>query len=471
MITLWLSCFALFGGVSILYGRETDLLLPFLAVGYLAVFPVVLRTARSWRDIFNPLSVVLAFGLIRFGLPGILIMLGVDPEAEIYRVMNLQWESLQLGHVLALTSLSGVVLGWFLLPGRPREQQQLKGDFGKAVRDVAVIAMVVGFGGLIQFVAGNVSVTQAAFEGTLRGITIQPGTGKFFFLAHLLIVGSIILSGYFSSPKVGRASIALVPVFLAMSSFWVLGGRLRALSPVLQGLLILWYGGRERRKWPAPSLKFLSAMVLIGIPLLTWISYFGQLYRGGGGIQALPESLSFSGLWEYIRYSIFNDIGHLHALAGAVSIRPAILEGTTFIHSFLWPLSQVLELPGRSPGVVIVEILGGFGPRRGWGLAPGLIGETYMNFGPLGVPVMMTLYGLVLKALYIKFRRGRLHLAVYVIAVYQLISIFWGGIGVWIYMLVVVAFALSIFKTAQAVARLKYRPDTLAQQRPMTEPS
>lgn len=441
-----------------LYSQDAALLHLFLAVVYPAIFLVLVRTALSWRDLFNPLCLVIVMGVIRFGVSGILLIFGADPEVWVFRAMGLQWESLQLGHVLALTSLSGIALGWFLLPGEPGQRRPLRSNLGRGVRDVAVIAMVVGFIGVVLFIAGNVPIDEAVFSGTLRRTTIQPGTGKYFVLSYLLIAGSIILAGYFFSPTVRRGWIGFMPVFVATSSFWILGGRGRAVTALLDALLILWYVGRERRRWPAPSLRLLSALVLIAIPLATWFGYFGQLYRGGQGIQGFQESLSFSELWEYLRYSIFADIGHLHALAGAVSLRPAVMEGTTFFYSLLWPVSQVLQFPGRHPGLFLDEALGG-----NWRLAPGLAGDTYMNFGSLGIPVVMVVYGLALKALYVKFRSGQLHLAIYVLAVHQVVGMFWGGISIWAYMLVMVAWGVSIIKTAEALSRLKSRPAALTQ--------
>jgi oligosaccharide repeat unit polymerase len=438
MVSFWLTACAFALGLFILWFGELYLVPLFLISGYLAILIALVRTARYWKDLFNPLCVILAIGLIRFGLPGLLVMFGMDPQSESLLTMRLSAQDWQLGHVLALTGLLGIVLGWVMAPGRLGSTAPLQFGLSSGVVYTAQAAMIAGFAGLLLFFVRNAYV-ENLLSGGFRSVTIQVGTGKFFFLSFLLISGSVILSGCLLS-KSGLKWISLVPVILAMLAFWGLGGRGRALTAPLSGLLLLWYLWREQRRWDRISLGSVFMLVVLGIPFMVWIAYFGQLYRGGLGLGGFFDSFSLPGLWGYFREAIFTDIGHLHALAGAVVLEPGLLAGTTFVHRLLWPLSDVLELPGRSTGIVIRELV--VGSKEPWGLAASLMGDVYVNFGVLGIPIVMGLYGLLSKMMYVGFRRGSIHPVVYVLAAIHSVGMLISGIDLWVYASTILAFTL-----------------------------
>ncbi|HET8580414.1 MAG TPA: O-antigen polymerase [Nitrospiraceae bacterium] len=443
MMTFWLASVAFGLGLFILWFRELFFLPLFLVTAHLAILAAFVGAARSWRDAFNPLCVILAIGFVRFDLPGLMLMWGADPQSEFLLAMRLSATDWQLGHVLALTGLLGIVLGWVMAPGRSGRMTALEFGLSRGAGYAAVAAMTVGFAALLMFVGSNTSIVDTLVSGGFRGTTVQVGTGKFFFLSFLLISGSVVLSGFLLPKRSGFKWTFLVPVILAMLSFWGLGGRGRAIVPLLAGLLLLWYFRREQKRWDRLSLRFVSLVVVVAVPLFIWTGYFGELYRGGLGLGGFLESFSLPGLRRYVQESIFLDIGHLHPLAGAVVLEPGLLAGTTFVHRLLWPLSQILELSGRSSGIVVVERLVGLGRQR-WGLGISLMGDAYVNFGVPGIPIVMGLFGLLVKMLYVGFRRGSIHSAVYVLAAIHSAGMLINGIDLWIYALIILASTLFV---------------------------
>jgi len=293
-------------------------------------------------------------------------------------------------------------------------------------------------------------------SGGFRQITIQEGTGKYFFLTYLLIAGSVLFSSDFLHR--GRKWLSLLPVSVAAMLYWILGGRGRSLFSLSVGLLMLWYFTTEKRSWRKLSIRPVNILIVAGIAtMLVWLSYVGSLYRGSGGSRAFIEALSLAGLWDYLQWSIFTDLGQLHSLAGAIAIGPSVLSGHTFYGALTWPLSTFLSIPGRSAGVFIVETLVGFGKGEKWGVNASLIGDAYLNFGLMAVVLITLLSGALLKMLYLQFRDGRLHIAIYGIALLSALQICFLSVEKWPQALVTLVFTYFLILIGNSVFQVQHR--------------
>jgi oligosaccharide repeat unit polymerase len=441
---LWLTSSAFVFGMFALWSEQLYLLPYFFVSGYAAVLIAFVRTIRVWNDFFNPLCLLLAIGIVRFSCAAFLLLIGAEPPEKaqlMYQFMALTESDWHWAHALALVSLLGVVLGWSLVSRQWVKAPRLNFYFPIGIKYAALTGMAVGLMALLIFVGGNASL-DVITSGEFRGTTVQIGTGKYMHLSIMLISASVLFSGYLVANNSRWTS--LIPVILATVSFWVLGGRGRAMTSLACGLLLLWYVSREQKGWARQAFKRIYALIPIGLLFTAWALYFGSLYRGGWGLRGLPESLSLSGIWHYIQSSIFLDVGHLHGLAGAVAIGPGVLEGRAFMAGLFWPLTNFFPVPGRSAGVFIIETLVGFADERRWGVHASLIGDTYLDFGLAMIAVVMLLFGMVLKVLYVKFRRGVLNSAVYSLAVVHGVQMFFGSIDVLWQTLIALACALLI---------------------------
>ena len=441
-ITAWAFCF----GLITFWSGQSWFLSAFLPAAYLAIVVAFVRTIQTWRDPFNPLCLVLIVGVVRFLISGFLILNGAEPEGEVlvlFQSMKLTDRDWEGANVLALVGMLAVVLGWLSIQMRPRPPKRLKFDLSESVMHVSVAGMLVGGFSIFAFVMMNASLG-VIMSGGFRGTTIQPGTGKYFFLAYLLIAGGVLLSCYLLAH--GRTRLSMVPLVVTALLYWVLGGRNRAMTPIAGGLLLLWYYGREKKAWEKVALTPKYIALGLFIPLcIVWLSYVGLLYRGEFGARAFSEAFSISGFSQHVKQSILSDLGQLQSLAGAIAIGPGVLGGDTFIGSLSWPLSTVLPIPGRSAGVFIVEELIGFGRNQErWGFNASLIGDAYLNFGFTGVVMVMLLFGALLKLLYLRFRQGNLHCAIYTLAVLSAVQMFWVSIETYSQALTVIGFAVSL---------------------------
>jgi oligosaccharide repeat unit polymerase len=451
----------LLSGVIALWSEELWLLHYLVPAAYVALLYSFVISLHTSRDLLNPLCLFLIIGFVRFFLAGILFSSGVEPPDEVY--LFFQWLHLsdshwQWGHALALVASLAGILGWLFIPGQWTLEKPLKFHLTDGGMYASLVGMLVGFMALAAFFFMNAS-SGALTSGEFRGVTIQKGTGKYFSMAYLLIAGSVLLCCYLLSK--GFTWLALIPVGVAMLLYWPLGGRGRAVTSVIGGLFLLWYQAREHKGWRKLSFKPVHLLkVTVGVLCIILFSYLGSHTRGSSGGRALSDAFSFVELWSYVGRSIYIDLGQLASLAAAIKIGPAVLEGRTFLGALTWPLSKFMPIPGGSAGVYIVETLGEFASddRKKWGVAASLVGDAYLNFGLLGVVAVMFLYGALLKILYLKFRQGVLHSAIYSLAIVMALKIFMGSIEVWSQALTTLSFVVVLILLGKTFFTIQ-RPD------------
>jgi Putative O-antigen polymerase len=452
----WLVAASFFFGIIVFWAGESLYLPYFVLAAYAAMLFSLATSVRAWRDPFNPLCLILVMGFIRFFLPGILLLSGFEPAEGVrrfFQLLRLSESDWAWGHALSLLGVLGIVLGWFGTQPRAKNRAALKFYLPGAVSYASWLGMLVGFLAFLAFVLMNASLDVIA-SGEFRGTTIQEGTGKYFFLAYMMIAGSVLVSCDFLAH--GRKWLSLLPISVATMLYWILGGRARAMFSLAVGLLMLWYFTMEKRSWRKLSVKPVVVLIVPVIAMIgVWLSYVGSLYRGGFGSRAFIEALSISGLWEYLQRGIFTEFGQLHSLAGAIVIGPGVLNGHTFYGSLTWPLDQFLSIPGKSAGVFIVQTLVGFGDGEKWGVNPSLIGDAYLNFGLTTVALVMVLFGALLKILYLKFRNGSLHVAIYGIALFSALQICFFSIDKWPQALITLVFAYFLILIGNTIFQVQ----------------
>jgi len=426
-----------------------DYLLAFsLVASHVVIVAALVLSIQATGDLLNPLSIFLGVALVRFSLQLLIVHLAsYSHQYPLFGVMGLTPESWKLGYLLVQAGLLSFVVG-YLLAGRARDRKPLSLERRGASSFVYGGGMVFGVISLIVFVGTNAgSVFATVSGGTFRAVTIQTGTGKFFLLGLLLISSSVLLTG--TRIDQGRPIwAALAPVGFASAVFFTLGGRARAVVPLVAGLLILWYRRMGKRNWRRLPLPSLIALLIAGIMFLSWVGNFGQQYRAGGGLGALDDSLSPGATVEYVERAVISEIGHLHAVAGAARLQPGALGGQTFLYSLLWPISDLIGISGLSSGIYVVQRLT---PDREaqWGLHPTLIGDSYLNFGTAGVIVVLLILGYGIGMLYRRFREGRMRLALYVLTLMYSLRVFLESVDKWTELVIVMTFAVVLLWTAR----------------------
>ena len=421
---------------------------PKLGVFFTLCVHVVLTSAmflaaRDYGDWLNPLTVLLFLSLVRFSLPWALTLIGFTHEVQIFSLLGLERKDWIWGEVLATLGLLGVLIGW-MLPSPRFALRFLRSGSRPAMLSrrsgillTSITGLVIGIASLGAFVALNATIQEAVVAGTFRSAEIQEGTGKYFYLALLSIASSVVLTNWLLDRHAG-VRIALVPVILAMGAYWILGGRMRALTPLVAGLFSVWYARTiAKGSWKVPILGIV--VVFFAFPI---VLAMGQEFRGGGGLAGMMGALSLSKLRDAYGYFVLVDMGQLHSLALSSRFEPGVLGGKTFL-AFLWPLTELLNLGGKSAGVFLVQSTLGFTGRK-WGFHSTFIGDAYLNFGLVGVAVVGVILGTALKVTYSAFTQGALPRALYVIITVYLLRMAFESVEKYGEMLTVAVFAWAI---------------------------
>ncbi|MBK8163349.1 MAG: hypothetical protein IPK65_09430 [Gammaproteobacteria bacterium] len=323
----------------------------FIVLAHLLVIYSLFNNGVQQRDWLNPINIILLIGMVRFSLPLLLLQFG-SPSIEMFQKMNIgQGENWRHANILALVGLLGVAAGWNITIRPWRKACPHRRELPKSVAYLAVTGMLAGAIFLSVFIESNSTLEEAILTGSFRGTDIQAGTGKYFHLGLMLISCSVILSSYLI--KRGNVSymVALLPVLIATIFYFILGGRTRAITPLIAGLLVIWYE-RENSTFTAKN-TFVLFILFLGLLMF----YSGSvLYRARLGLEGFAHGLSFIGLVQYLSTAIWMEIGQLHALAGSLLVGPGVLGGLTFT-KLLWPISEFLNIPGNSTGIYLAETL------------------------------------------------------------------------------------------------------------------
>ena len=168
-------------------------------------------------------------------------------------------------------------------------------------------------------------------------------------------------------------------------------------------------------------------------------------------MQAFVESLSSAQFLANVQVDAVIDLGQLHPLAMCSMIQPGSLGGQTFT-ALLFPLNELLALPGKNPGLFITQQRLR-STKRKWGFNPSLMGDTYTNYGLPGFVIVFPLFGLALKWVYVRFRTGRLPAAIYGLAAFYAGRLFLDCIDKWPEALLVILSAATAIKIGRFIGQ------------------
>lgn len=449
----------LFGAVSTLvlsslvyYSQNWSLFPLVLLAGYATILYAIVSTTRITHDPFNPLTIILSLGLLRFCLPFVLLYAGVPrPYAarHLIDLLGLTRADLLAGHVFALVGLNAVIAGWTVLASDYsfRKYTTIYDDIPWPTVLSATVAALFGIASLGYYIAANAPLVETILNGSFRGVEITEGTGHFWYLGFLTVSGLLVLSSYLLSRRDTVASLAVVPALLTAIIYFVFGSRSRTILPIIVFMIIFWYCRRSRTSWNTMALLTYLKLGLSTLPPVLFLVYFVKLYEKVG-LQAVSRAFTFEALSNYVLITVFHDIGHFSGLAGAAALEAGELHGGTFKSALLWPISEFVPT-GEATGEYIVKALTS---HDSWGIGPALIGDAYVNFGFVAIILSCGLFGFVLKILYCRLRTGKLQSVLYGIVFVYMVRIYFSSITKWGEMWVVVGFAIGILALGRLFA-------------------
>jgi oligosaccharide repeat unit polymerase len=410
----------------------------------------------------NPISLIIVIAAVRFGLPAVQALFGSQlDDLSLVRFLRLDRQDWLLGYSIAATGLAALLLGW-----QASALTRSAVDHSPASRrrqlpsslSAPILALAAGFLALVAFVVTNgISFVTAVQTGAFRTIEIRPGTGIFFRLSFLLIVGSVVAVHTLlaRTGQLDRVPLsAFTPAILAALAFFVLGGRARAFVAIAAAFLLWWYRpsydehGRPVHR-PGRSLKS-KTRVLVCAPLaMILFSFVGVSYRGTDAATGRGAPTNVEEFSRYLTGAFSIDAGALHSLALATRLPPGVLQGRSFLPNLAFPVSEFVTLPGKSTGVYLVEKFVGRSQQK-WGVSATIFGEAYTNYGLFGLVLILATVGFLFERLYGRFRSGRTSMLVYALLSVYLLRIVFESIEKWPEALTVLAMLWVVTRVSQS---------------------
>ncbi|MBA2633677.1 MAG: hypothetical protein H0U86_11885 [Chloroflexi bacterium] len=394
-----------------------------LSIGvYVLAAVVAVRVARKLEDGLNSLTIILGLCLLRIGLPTVLLLVSDVPANTVLSEFNIVESDLLEAQEFAAGGVLAIIVGWYACPPSwARAATRLHRLAGRLLTaDARIVpaatwAFAAGIANvLVYLVLSFGNPFAAVLSGVARGNS-APGTSRYGFTAiALLITSAVLLTLYLARQPQRSRLVVYAPSLLAGAVLTIFGGRVGALTPIGLALLGVAYlrrsdGGARRRA--TPRARSLVAAVVVGFLLLGYVSFVAA-YRGdarlaGGesGIAAASSTLRGDVLISYAQNSLWTEVSTLHPYALADWLGPGALEGRTYPET-LGLVSQLAGIRGERPGQTMVERFGVSGYLTVWGFHTGLIVDVFVNSGLVWALVAGILFGAVLRAEYVGFRRA-----------------------------------------------------------------
>jgi oligosaccharide repeat unit polymerase len=297
-----------------------------------------------------------------------------------------------------LLGLAGLVIGigagWSPIP-RPAgltavgSQRLLR--FGLALVVVGVVALAFYF-----LAIGYLPLFQPGLEDA-RVVAAETGGAPLRVLSLLSLIGTWIVVAVAAARRSGRLiAAAVVIAMLVAVGHGLTGNR----SPAFSTIEVSITTAVLARGWSRLGHIQIGALVVVGVALLIAAGVFGafrlasraDIYGPPSPYAVAPNYVVLTGV--AIRGYLVVPVQNLDYTMQAVPSRIGWRLGSTYLQ----PLITVL--PGKQT-TFDADLKAALGQRfAGGGTVPGLLGEAYANFGPLGWFIVPLVVGAALTILY-----------------------------------------------------------------------
>lgn len=381
----------------------------YLATGCLAalvLIPWAVAAGRRRLDLFEPIIMLSGIWALGYLVPAILVLTGVDPTW-------LRWQTRVDGGVaglvfralmLALIGFVSLLIGYYapvpaVRPGAP--PAPVSGLSLNRWQWVAIAAIAASFMLFLSRV-GGIEVVMANLNDRVR---LFAGN-NFLLLPLQALLGFAVLAHarrLLANRPMDGWLIAGTVIAFALNTF-------QASKTTLFGaavaLVVVWhYLRRPLRVLPAAAL-----VVLAMVAAVTFDLFFREYLilrevvtvdLGGGVLRLASQG------WAFLAQDAFLQLQTLMVMIDGMPERLGWQAGAPYLGSLLAAVPRGLY-PGKPP--VGTEIFSrAFFPdllAGGTSIPTSLLGEFYMNFGPLGVIIGCLLAGVALRRLYIRMTRS-----------------------------------------------------------------
>ena len=407
---LWGTSLAALGSSFVLMlllgiGTADNLLLVVAASIVPSALLIAFNLLARQREIFTPINFVLVSIFFGVTVQSVYLCLLDDRSHRFAVGIATDADSLMVAIAAISLGMLALVCGYAFARSRPGPRPPSLGPDGWArgrLLSVCTVLMGISLVSLAYYAVFFDVLDQIAEQFSVKRRVVDEDTGVSRTLGYVRfgvnlsqLAFFLLATYYFSFPKRARP-LTLRPLLWAAGLAglvmpFVASSRLGLLSFVLGGCIIHHYasGGWKIRRAGTVLVAAVAVILLMGVLRYTQtrgLSY--DEYRSGVSVVEMAEPLLGS--------SNFMGVGKTAAIIEAVPDRLDYLYGTSYltwivapIPRAIWPDKPIIRI-GRVLGYAI------FGTADTTGIPPGAVGELYLNFGWLGIPLGMLAFGLFL---------------------------------------------------------------------------
>jgi len=358
--------------------------------GLLSISPVLANLTpykKERRDAFSPMVFFPVFFFLVYGIGSILLILNNDENAK--KIITLTFSGIIM-YFLGNYAMSYVYARTALL-----KSTIIKWDKFRLFFCIYYIVLISTLSTIFLYYQAGIPI----LNPFARGEAFAQVTNYVVYLIRLLpLAFFLLLIHYFLSGYPGGFSRFSV-VLLFVYSFFVLlstGSRIDTFILIMVSIIIYHYTVRR-----LPLVKFGIASAILVILFLLY-GYLRLILSAGTESEvAFLESLAGTNPFrKFLMYIAVYFSTYSLNFSRIIDLVPDVMPHS---HGRLFLRTLSTLLPGQQP--LTGYILSGYLGLRA-GINPTMPGELYIDYGSPGVPIMMFIYGLIMRFFYCRIIRS-----------------------------------------------------------------
>jgi len=379
---------------------------------FILSLPAYYQYLSSEREIFSPLNLVFANLFIGVLIQTVMISFDLDLAKTLALNAILDFEVI-LNGLLALTvAVFFLLVGYGYSPSSSRYRPHQEDDYSASIWvRKRLIVMCILFCGItllsvVYFVISFDVLSDLSRFSVKRRSEDVGGTGILRFGMRFSQVACLVMLTYHLACKRDGFRSGVVPYIVVAFILASAGPILSSSRSLLLYFIIAIFAVHHFSTggWKIRNVGYAVLVASIIISVMGGLRYAQQR---SVSLQAFQEEVGVAGSFGKVASS--NNFLGIKKTAVLMDIVPSEVPhtyGTTYLLWMITPIPRSIwpEKPIVRIGGVLGEQV--FGTRETNGIPPGFVGEAYLNFGWLGIPLVALCFGVIFRKFFESYGRN-----------------------------------------------------------------
>jgi oligosaccharide repeat unit polymerase len=355
---------------------------------------------RRGADLFSPISFIAL--AVLFGTTATSFWLtNTETIRQTHMMFGLDFATIAGGQYWVILGLISLCLGYVLVVPKFRDTGQIRSMSSAKVRIIMISLLAVSTLGTVLFAASfGIDFSDFTGESIKRNTQyigesgdVVYGTGFEVFLARLSGVGFIFSAGLIVSGRKSAEYYVYSLLFLSLTILvgFISSSRTSIVYTVASLVIFSYY--YKKISW-----KAIFAFALFSVAI---VSTLGVIRADNSSNNSQYQTIADLILGTGNGFDAVRTVAFIER----VPERHNFLYGSSYVSLITSPIPRSLwpDKPNVSLGPWVKSELYGL-PTQNNGWPPGMVAEAYFNFGYVGIPLVMFLFGALLRLIYASLR-------------------------------------------------------------------